>query len=139
MDRRAPLRCSAKSRQRARSVTPLALSVGSAVCARSGQSGGNGSFDICVAPSMIAKSAPCTWVTIHTNVPLGQVQAALPEVNGVEVLAAVLKADARGNTVVKIRFAEVIEQVQPPSATIGLTLVVDGDALFASEVVTVKE
>ena len=115
------------------------LCVGSALCARSGKDGGEGDFAIYVSPATIAKSAACNWVTIHTNVPFGSVDGASAAVNGGRVEVANVFADDRGNLVAKLRFADVVSRVDPPSATIELTVVVDGEMLSASQTVRVKE
>ena len=115
------------------------MCAGPALSARSGQDGGEGDFAIYVAPGTIAKSAACNWVTIHTDVPFGSVEAAAVAVDGNSVSVAATFADDRGNLVVKLRFAEVAGQVEAPSATIELTVAVGGNELSASETVSVKE
>ena len=114
------------------------VGAGPALSARSGQDGGEGDFAIYVAPGTIAKSAACNWVTIHTDVPFGSVEAASAAVDGNSVDVAATFADDRGNLVAKLRFSDVAGRVQPPSATIELTLAVGGDELSASETVRVK-
>ena len=116
----------------------VGLCVGSALCYRSGNDGGQGEFAIYVSPGTIAKSASCTWVTIHTSVAFGSVQAVSADVNGANVEVARTFADDRGNLVVKLRFQDVVVLVDPPSATVALTVVVDGDILGSATTVRVK-
>jgi len=115
------------------------LGAATGLCARSGQDGGEGDFAIYVAPGTIARSAACTWVTIHTDVPFGSVDAASVTVDGEAVDVAGTFADDRGNLVAKLRFADVAAVAAPPSATITLTLVVDGEDLSAAKTVSVKD
>ena len=117
----------------------VGLCVGSGICARSGQDGGSGGFSIYVAPSTLVKGAPCPWVTVHTDVAYGAVDAASAEVDGSGVKIASTMADSRGNIVLKIRFDDVAELVAPPSATVTVTLVVDGEARVASETIVVRD
>jgi len=116
----------------------VGLFVGSALCHRSGSDGGEGDFAIYVSPGTIAKSAACTWVTIHTNVAYGDVEAVSAGVNGQEVEVARTFADDRDNLVVKLRFQDVVDLVDPPSATVALTVVVDGDIRGSTAIVPVK-
>lgn len=117
------------------------VGAGPALSARSGQDGGEGDFAIYVAPGTIAKSAACNWVTIHTDVPFGSVEAASVAVDGNSVDVAATFADDRGNLVAKLAFSDVagLVELEPPSAIVELTLAVDGDELSASETVRVKE
>lgn len=117
-----------------------------------GQGCGTGDFAIYVAPGVIAKSANCTWVTIHTNVPLNSVlfppDALAPAAVVADKVVTIdhMFADDCGNLVAKLKFADVIGVVKAPAATVKLTLtreVPDPDAppivLSASETVPVKD
>ena len=117
----------------------LGLSLGTALSARSGQDGGDGDFAIYVSPGTIAKSALCNWVTVHTDVSYRSVDDVFAAANGTEIDVAYSFPDDRGNLVAKLRFDDVCDHVDPPSAVIGLTLVVKGQELSASETVAVKD
>jgi len=117
----------------------LMVAAGSGLGARSGQDGGEGDFEIYVAPSVIVKSAPCPCVTIHTEVKYRVVTAVSATVDGAAVAVTGTFADSRGNLVVKLGFDEVAALVDAPSATVGLELVAGGEALAAAETVGVKE
>ena len=112
----------------------VALCVGSALSYRSGDDGGSGAIAIYVAPGTIAKSAPCTCVTIHTDVPYGAVEEVSAAVNGTDVDVAKTFEDNRGNLVLKLNFADVVALVEQPSAKIALTVTVTVDSLVGVEV-----
>ena len=117
----------------------LIVAAGSALCARSGQDGGDGDFGMYIAPGTIAKSATCTWVTIHADVAYRAVEGVSAVVNGSDVDVAQTFADSCGRLVVKLRFDDVVALVDPPTATITLTVVVNGDACAADGTVRVKD
>lgn len=117
----------------------VGLSLGTALSARSGQDAGDGDFAIYVSPGTIAKSAQCNWVTVHTDVPYRSVEDVSAAANGAEIDVAYSFPDDRGNLVAKLRFDDVCDHVAPPSAVIGLTLVVNGQELSASETVAVRD
>jgi len=117
----------------------LGLVAGSATWARSGKDGGDGGFAIYVAPGTIVPNAPCNWVTVHTNVALRAVDGVLAAVSGYDIDVAQVYADSLGNLVVKLRYKDVLARVCPPSATVTLMLVVNGQPLTASETVRVKD
>ena len=117
----------------------LMLQVGSAWSQRSGQDGGEGDFAIYVSPNTIIESAPCNWVTIHTDVPCGLADGVFVAVNGSDIDVASTYADSLGNLVVKLRFDDVALLTESPSATITLILVVGDDTLTASETVRIED
>lgn len=93
---------------------------------------------IVITPKMLVLSAPTTWVTVHTNIPLGLVDCDSLELSGVSVDWT--KADNRGNLVAKIAVEGVAEIVAPPSATLTLSgLLADGTPFAASDTISVKE
>jgi len=122
----------------------VAMFAGSAICARSGKTGGDGDFAIYVAPGTIARSAACTWVTIHTDVRFGSVQEAEVAVSGSTVDIAQAFADDCGNLVVKLKFADVVDVIPEGSTsatiTLGLAVQANGEvvAKAASETVAVR-
>jgi len=118
-------------------IVLLSLSAGSALCNRSGPDSGAGDFDIYVSPSVIVKSAPCPWITIHTSVPFSAVDTCSVTVNGTSVLIDHTYADSLGNLVVKLRFDDVAGLVSAPSAT--FTLVLDEESRATDTVVSVKQ
>jgi len=122
----------------------VAMFAGSAICARSGKTGGDGDFAIYVAPATIVKAAPCPCVTIHTNVPFGSVLEAEVAVSSSSVDIEDTFADDCGNLVVKLQFGNVVDVI-PEGATsatvaLGLAVQVNGEvvAKAASETVAVK-
>ncbi len=118
----------------------LTAGVVSTLSARTGPDGGEGDFDIYVSPGQIVKSAPCNCVTIHTDVPYTAVDGVSVAVDEVNYDGALVTfADDCGNLVVKLDFAGVAALVAPPTATIELTVVVDGVASSASADVRVKD
>ena len=117
----------------------LMVVAGSGLCARTGQDGGEGDFEMYVAPGVIVKSAPCPCVTIHTEVKYGAVGGVSATVDGAAVDVAGTFPDSRGNLVVKLSFDEVAALAGAPAATVGLELIVGGKALGATETVRVKE
>ena len=119
----------------------LAIGVGSGLAARSGRDGGDGVGDLemYVSPGMIVLSAPCNWVTIHTDVPYCRDDVVEAKVNDQDV-PSWSYFDDRGFLVVKIRFDVVADLALPPSVDISLTVVkVDGKELTAVATVRVKE
>jgi hypothetical protein len=113
----------------------LSLFAGSALCNRSGVNPGNGNFDIYVSPSVIFRSAPCPWITIHTDVPASSVVSCSVTVDGALTPVADLYADSLGNLVVKIPFEDIADLVCAPSATFAVVL---NSSLEATDTVTVK-
>ena len=119
----------------------VGVGAGSALSYRAGKDGGTGDFPIYVAPAMLAKTAPCDCVTIHTEVKLvavvpGSVTATV-DGTGVAVLAVF--ADDRGQLVARLSFDEVAGLATGDTAVIGLTLTVGEDVLSASQTVRVKD
>ena len=117
----------------------LLVTAGSGLCARSGQDGGDGDFEMYVAPNVLVKSAPCPWVTIHAEVRYSDTESVSVTVGDVIVDHSHTYADSRGNLVVKLKFDDVVAAVSGSSTTIGLTLVVDGTTQEATDTVQVKQ
>ena len=118
----------------------LAVGIGSAFCARTGPDDGVGDFAMYVSPSTIIKSAPCNWVTIHTEIPINSVEGVNVTVDAIEIEDAKIGMDSRGNLVVKLHFEDVISIVKPPESVITLTvLAAGGEELEANVVVPVNE
>ena len=93
---------------------------------------------IVVSPHTLVLSAPGAWVSVHTNLPFGEVDRATLELNGIPV--AWTKADARGNLVAKFDMDDVKAIVEPGEATLTLTgEMLDGRLIDASDTITVKE
>jgi len=118
----------------------LGLCTALAVCDRSGKDGGDGAFEMYVSPNTIVPGAPCTWVTIHTDVAYRSVdlKSVSVDVDGNPVDVAYMFADSQGNIVVKLAFDDVVEAAGAGAATVSLTLVVNGTEMVASDTVTVK-
>ncbi|MCG3179643.1 MAG: hypothetical protein BIFFINMI_01984 [Phycisphaerae bacterium] len=106
---------------------------------RSGAQGpapAGGDLAITLSPATFNLAAPVDWITVHTNIPLSQVDADSVTLAG--LAADQVFADDRGNLVVKVDADSVAEIVQPPSATLTLALVtVDGVAMQASATLAV--
>lgn len=117
----------------------LMVAAGSGLCARTGKDGGEGDFEMYVAPNVIVKSAPCLWVTIHTEVSESAVDGVSVTVDGSEITDLHTYADSRGNLVVKLKFDDVIACTSPPDATFVLTLLVDGEILEATATAQVND
>jgi len=116
------------------------LCVTSAFSARSGKDGGTGDFAIYVAPGVIATSAQCTWVTIHTNVPFDAEDAVSATINGEHVDIERTFPDDLGNLVAKLAFDKVVKIIgvdSPPAESAKVELTVDDAS--ASETVPVKD
>jgi hypothetical protein len=113
----------------------LALSTGSALCHRSGPEGGAGDFDIYVSPSMIVQSAPCPWITIHTDVPAGLVASCYVVVEEMVLDELHTYADSLGNLVVKVPFEDIASLASPSSTDVTLVL---GDDRRATDTISVK-
>lgn len=76
-------------------------------------------MSVTVAPKVLVLSAPTEWITIHTDMPLASVDrsSVVVTANGANVPIACVKADARGQMVLKVDQADVDPFVAPPSAT----------------------
>jgi len=120
--------------------TLVGLSAGSALSYRSGKSGGDGDFALYVAPAAVVAQAPGDGVTLHTDVPYAADTAAsvVVTVDGTAVAVGGVWADDRGQLVARIAADDVLALGGDDSATIGLTLVVGGEALSASDTVRVN-
>ena len=91
-----------------------------------------------VSPQTLILRSEGEWVTVHTNIPLGQVDRETVSLNGVS--AARTKADARGNLVAKFTQTDIEAIVEPPEATLVLTgLKTDGTPFWGSDTIRVVE
>ena len=94
--------------------------------------------DAKVSPHVIALRSLATWVTVHTDIPLGLVDRGSVALNGVP--SALTKADLQGNLVAKFRSKDLKDIVAPPSAVLTLTgLTVDGTPFAGADEVQVKK
>ena len=100
---------------------------------------GEGDYAIYVAPSTIVLSAPCPWVTIHTDVPYVAVDAVSVEVDGKDTPVAMTYDDSCGRFVAKLKFGEVASRCGSGSATVSMALVINGNPAVAATTVTVKD
>jgi hypothetical protein len=90
-----------------------------------------------VSPHVIVLDSEGAWITVHTNIPYGEVETSSVALNG--VAAASTKADLKGNLVAKFTQADIKAIISPPEALLELTgLKTDGEAFSGSEVVDVK-
>ena len=117
----------------------LMVLAGSGRGARIGKDGGEGGFEMYVAPNMIVKSAPCLCVTIHTEVGYNAASNVSATVDDEPVNVAGTFPDSRGNLVVKLSFGEVADIAEVPAVRIGLKLTANGEDLSATVTVSVKE
>lgn len=93
--------------------------------------------DAKVSPHVIALRSLATWVTVHTDIPLGLVDRQSVALNGVP--SALTKADLQGNLVAKFASKDIKDIVAPPSVVLTLTgLTIDGLPFAGSDNVQVK-
>ena len=94
-------------------------------------------IDVKVSPHVIALRSLATCVTVHTDIPLGQVDRQSVALNG--VLPTLTKADLQGNLVAKFAAKDIKDIVAPPSVVLTLTgLTIDGLPFAGSDNVQVK-
>jgi hypothetical protein len=94
-------------------------------------------YAITVSPATIVLDAPCECVSVHSNIPLGEVNAASVLLEGVAPI--LVKSDNRGQMVAKFSFTDIAELVEAPSATLTLTCELkDGAQLALPDTVAVK-
>ena len=98
-------------------------------------------IDIVVSPSTIVLGPQGVWVTVHADLRYSsQYDVALAVNGGQEIPATLTKPDTRGDLVAKFRIGTVKDQVEPPSATLTLSVVTpDGTRYVGSDTVQVKE
>jgi len=90
-----------------------------------------------VSPHVIVLDSDGTWITVHTNIPFGQVDTESVALNGIP--AASTKTDLKGYLVAKFNQSDIKAIVAPPEALLELTgLMSDGEAFSGSEVVEVR-
>ena len=129
-------------------VVVLILSVGSAAvwageCRhKAGSTAPTGTLSdtevsIQVSPHVIVLESLGTWITVHTNIPYGQVETSSVALNSVP--AELTKSDLKGYLVAKFDQADIKAKVAPPEALLELTgLKTDGEAFSGSEAVEVR-
>lgn len=94
-------------------------------------------ISVTVQPSTIVLAASSTWVTVHTDIAYGEVDAASLTLNGVAINWS--KSDNRGNFVAKFVSGDVKEILQPGTALLTLSgTTKSGESFEGSDVVTVK-
>jgi hypothetical protein len=90
-----------------------------------------------VTPNSIVLTSEGSWVTVHTDIALHQVETGSLALN--EIPVAWTKADARGNLVAKFHQADIKAIVAPPEALLELTgCTVDGLSFRGSDTVDVR-
>lgn len=93
---------------------------------------------IMVSPSRIAIGSDGTWVTVHADIPYAQVATETVELSGVTPVST--KADDCGDLVIKLDREDVVNIVEPPSATLVLTgQTIDGTPFSGSDTVDVMD
>ena len=116
----------------------LALAAGVAERVSGRPAAAEAELSITISPSVLVLHSEGEWVTVHTNIGLGQVDTGTVALSGLPV--ARTKADAQGNLVAKFHVEDVKAMVAPPVATLELTLTTtDGRTLSASDTIEVKE
>jgi len=90
-----------------------------------------------VAPAMLVLGAPGTCVTVHAEIPYGEVDHTTLALNGVDPTS--VKSDNRGELVVKFAREDIEGIVSPPEATLVLTgLTVSGTPFSGSDTIAVQ-
>jgi hypothetical protein len=90
-----------------------------------------------LSPQTLVAGDQGTWVTAHTDIPLGMVVRSTVELDGLPAVSVF--ADAQGNLVAKFRQKDVLSMVSPPSATLTLSgLTDDGEPFAGSDTITIK-
>ncbi len=90
-----------------------------------------------VSPATLVLDSPGVWVTVHAEIPYGDVVDATLTMNGVELTFA--KSDNHGDLVVKFERADIQNIVSPPEAMLTLTgMTVSGEPFFGSEMIGVE-
>ena len=123
-------------------VLCLAVALGaSEALSRGGAQGpapGGEELAITISPATFNLATHDAAVTVHTNIALGEVIAESVTLEGIGASATF--ADCRGNLVVKVDAEAVAAIVQPPSATLTLSLeTVDGLLLEADDTIRVVD
>jgi hypothetical protein len=103
-----------------------------AVCAESIE------ISIVISPKVIVFDSQSTWLTVHTDIALSDVDTGSIKLNDLAV--SWTKADARGNLVAKFDINEVKAIVAPDEAAFVLTgLTTEGVPFSGTEIVPVRE
>jgi hypothetical protein len=72
-----------------------------------------------ISPATLVVESPGTWVTVHAEIPLSEVDAPSVALSGLP--PDVIKADNRGDLVAKFERERIIAIVSPPEAVLQLT------------------
>jgi hypothetical protein len=99
----------------------------------------DGDFSIMISPRTIVLSSPCDTITVHSNIPYGDVDVTTVAINDAPVLATF--ADDCGDLVAKIGVDDLADSLAP-GEVITLTLsgtLVDGTEFSVANTITVKE
>jgi len=90
-----------------------------------------------VSPATLILDSPGTWVTVHAEIPYGDVVHTTLTMNGVELVYS--KSDNRGELVVKFAREDIQDIVSPPEAMLTLTgTTTSGETFVGSEMVPVQ-
>jgi hypothetical protein len=90
-----------------------------------------------VSPATLVLDSPGTWVTVHAEIALSEVDGTTVTLDG--VTPDVVKADNRGELVAKFDRASIVAIVSPPEATLTLNgLTVSGVPFAGTDTITVQ-
>ena len=90
-----------------------------------------------ISPATLVIDSAGTWVTVHAEIPLSEVEPLSVALAGIE--PDVVKADNRGDLVAKFTRDSIVAIVSPPEATLELTgLTAEGTAFSGSDAITVQ-
>lgn len=92
-------------------------------------------IEITVSPNTLYLAAQGSWVTVHTNIPYGEVYTALLTLDGIPV--AWTKTDSKGNLVAKFTLGDVQGILEPGPAVLTLEGTTTAGDFSASDDVTV--
>ena len=97
-------------------------------------------INITASPQVLILGLQGEWLTIHTDVSYWSVvgDSVTLQLEGETVTPDALFADARGNLVAKFDQATIQGLVSPPSASVTLTGVADGQGFTGSDTIEVK-
>jgi len=90
-----------------------------------------------ISPATFVMDSTGTWVTVHAQIPLSDVDPLSVALEG--IAPDVVKADNRGDLVVKFARESIVAIVSPPEATLELTgLTTAGDPFAGTDTITVQ-
>lgn len=90
-----------------------------------------------ISPATLVIDSAGTWVTVHAEIPLSEVDPLSVALEGID--PDVIKADNRGDLVAKFTRDSIVAIVSPPEATLELTgLTAEGTAFSGSDAITVQ-